>query len=544
MRFKQFTPLNLGILIIEDRIAKVTKPVTSLDDFDGMTKNFHKDGLFSQEIFGLVGSDMRFKKYSWINMKVGVLHPEAHSCLVALKGLYGGILRGSDYAIWDDEKKDFFKSNALEGQTGYQFFIDHWKDIVFERNKSVQRSEMIDFLEKYKNRLVLDRLFVFAAGYRDLETDDTGRATSDDVNKLYKKVLAISNTVDPTTLEYTPNAYNTQRFSLQLALNEIYEYVFNILDGKNGMFMGKYASRALSYGTRNVITSLKLDNSRLGAKGNVRANHAGIGIYQLAKAIEPVAIFHLKNGFLSKVFTSQTSPALLCNPNTMRSERAMVETKDFDRWMTRPGLSDVINYYANPGVRNKPIMVGSYYLGLIYRGPDKTFKLLSGIDELPRGRNPEDCSPITYTDLLYIALYRRAEKYPLFVTRYPIDSDRSTFPAKPYLFSTIETEVRKELDDQWQEQPPEFTAYQFPVSTSDTFGSLAPHPGRLAKMKADFDGDMSSANAAMAEESIEDVDSLMNNKRFYVGADGQFVINCGTDTVKYVLMAMTRKVSQ
>jgi len=542
VKFRNLDPLNFDLLTIEDRITQVVSPVTSLDDFEGMTQNFHKEGLYSQEIFGLVGSDNRFKRYSWIDLRISVLHPEVFNCLVRLKSLYGDIMSGKAYARWDNDLKDYVRSNALEGQTGYQFFLENWSKIVFERNSSRMRSEVIDFVEKYKSKALIKRLFVLAAGYRDLETDEaTGRVTSDDVNKLYKRCLAIANTIQPSTMEVSPQSYNAQRLSLQYAFNEIYEYVWNIMDGKNGLWMGKFVSRTVAYGTRNVITAMDMSNPILGSKSSLGIHHTAIGLYQYAKAYEPLAIYWLKEGYLNQAFTSQNAPALLCNAKTLRTERAMVSVKEFDRWTTRAGLSDLLNYYAESEVRNNPIMVDDYYLGLMYRGPDGTFKIIGGIDELPVGRSPEDCTPLTYTELLYCALYKSSGKYPLFVTRYPVATDRSTYPSLAYLFSTNEIEVRTELDRDWKKMDDAHIAYRFPVRNAATFGAMALHPARLTKLAADFDGDMCSGNGNMSEDSIKEVQDLMSRRDYYVGADGQPTINSNTDTVKYVLYNLTNK---
>ena len=54
-------PFNISILELTDETLKYLKPVTSLDTFEGSSKNFHDDGLFSVSIFGKVGDPSRMR---------------------------------------------------------------------------------------------------------------------------------------------------------------------------------------------------------------------------------------------------------------------------------------------------------------------------------------------------------------------------------------------------------------------------------------------------------------------------------------------------
>lgn len=479
-------PFNIELLRMAPEVLKVIKPTTSLDIYEGMTRNFHPEGLYSTQIFGSKGSEARFRNYSYIDLKIQVFYPVIYNALVALKGLYADIMSGREFAVFDEEIKDFVRSNALDGQTGFQFFVDNWKKIVFEQRKSTTREQNIKLVESHRENAMERMVFVIPAGYRDIEIDANGRESSDELNSLYYKLIAISNTVNAQTAELAPQAYNQQRNALQNTRNEIFESLLKIIEGKNNLIMGKWASRKVFNGTRNVITAMDTRVAVLGDGGNPTFNDTFIGLFQFAKAILPVARFKLKQGFLSKVFSDVGAPALLCDPKTMQSTRVSLKSDAYDRWMTNEGLESIINSYKEPSIRDQPIMVDGHYLGLCYRGPDNTFKLISGVDQLPQGRSAEHCTPITLIELLYCTLYDDAHKHPILVTRYPIASDRSTYPSKAYLKSTIRSERRVELDDDWRPYGNDKRmAYQFPVIGSDTYNSLSPHSSRLAGLGGD-----------------------------------------------------------
>jgi len=531
-------PFNISLLNLTPDKLNVMRPVLSLDVFDGITKNFAPDGLFSTLTFGTVGSDARFAKYGYIDIKIPVFHPTIYITLGKLKSLYPEIISGKEFAIWDSDIKNFVKSNALEGRTGFEFFVEYWDKIEFPARPSITREQNILMIQKFKKTALLDKVLVMPAAYRDLEVDDSGRESSDDINKLYYKLLAISNTINVSTVKISPEAYNGQRYSLQNTFVEIYEYILAIVEGKKNLLMGKWASRKVFNGTRNVITSMNTTSSHLNGPDNVSINSTDIGIYQCMKAMLPVARYNLKNGFISTVFTDVSAPALLTNIKTLQSERVQLKADIYNEWMTNEGLDNHINVYKEPSVRLEPIKVSGYYLGLVYKGPDDTFKFIHGIDDLPEGRKKEDCVPISLTTLFYYSLYPIANKYPAFVTRYPILGPGSIYPSHLHLKSTIKSVVRKELGDDWEPLGEDRVAHEFPTD-SDFFNSMSPHSCRLQNLGADFDGDTSSLTVAYADESIKEINDFLNSKIAYIDTDGRFIANLRTDTVNYVLQNLT-----
>ena len=179
-------------------------------------------------------------------------------------------------------------------------------------------------------------------------------------------------------------------------------------------------------------------------------------------------------------------------------------------------------------------------IGLIYRGPDGTFKLIHGTEELPPDRKPEDCKPISLTELFYCSMYEVADKYPALVTRYPITGVGSIYPSRVKLKSTIRSETRRKLNEQWEIDREAKVAYEFPTQ-SDLYGALSPHPFKLGKMGADFDGDTSSCNFIYSREGMDELENFFDSVRCYVGTDGKFINSLSIDTISYVLHNLTGK---
>lgn len=539
---KLTVPFNIKILSLTPDKLRGIKPVTSQDILDGGGRDFAQDGLFSTIIFGRRGEEIRDYRFSYIDIKIPVFHPILFKSLLQLKTLYGEIMAGREFAYWDEDKKDFEKCTALDGQTGFHFFLKHWEEINFTETKSDIREQYIKLIEKYKDVALTNNIVVMPAGLRDVEFTDSGRVEENEINPLYRKLIAISNVVNESSIKTNPEVLNSARWSLQITFNEIFELIQRIIEGKKKMVLGKWASRKIFNGTRNVITSMDTSVDMLGQPNAPNFNNTMIGLYQGMKSILPVARFLIRKSIISKIFISKDLPVKLINKKTLKSEDVIVSPEFFDRWTSDDGLEKIIEGFREEYLRHMPLEVQGHYLCLIYKGPDKTFKIIQDIDEVPDDRSKSDVYPITYCEFLYLSVYQEINKYPIFVTRYPVTGMGSIYPSFIYIKTTNKSEVRKELDNDWKPFDDELhTAIEFPKE-GGFVNSLIPHPSCISGLNADFDGDTSSGNAQYSDNAIKEVKEYFTKRRAYVGTNGKLMRSTGIDTIKFVLHNLTSDV--
>ena len=534
-------PANLEIMDLNNERVRALKPVKVLDIMDGATDNFHEDGLFSISIFGRVGSDERDLRFSFIDIRVEIFHPFIYQTLCELKGLYESIIMGRAYAVWNDKEKDFEASDPVNGQTGFFFFVSQWKNIVFKRTESKARDIKIEFIEKFKERALTSKIVVIPAGYRDIQVDESGRVRQSEINDYYRNLISISNSVPASNVAKTA-ILDTSRVSLQNAFNKIYEYLGGLIKGKHGFMAGKWASRRVFNGTRNVISAMDTSPPYLGAPNYPKYNDTTLGLFQLIKAMLPVTQHLLLTGWAAKVFSGSEGSALLTNPVSLKQERVAVSPDTIDRWTTTSGIEKVISSYRETERRHRPVMVEGYYLGLIYRGPDKTFKIFADIDELPRDETflKEYVFPLTLCEYIYLAGYTRWAKTPIMVTRYPVTGLGSIYPSYAYVKNTINAEIRYELGETWEKMGEEFKAVEFPILDTPTYvDSLIPHPSRLQALGGDYDGDTCSANALYTDEAVEEVKHRLSRAAAYIDPNGGLRGSAAVETVERVLLNFT-----
>lgn len=479
-------PFNLDILILGPNEIKGLHEIKVLDIFTASSDNFHPLGLFSTEIFGKVGEEKRNRLFAYIDLKVSVFHPILFKAICDLKELYANILSGKEYAKFDKNVKDFIKSDPIEGDTGFAFFCSHFNDLTFEQRPSAKREFNIKLINKYRETALLDKLLIMPAGLRDYEIDENNRPSEDEINTYYREVMSIASVIDNINVKNNEAYLDNARYSMQIKVSTIYNYIKNMLEGKNKFIQGKWGSRKVFNSTRNVITSYLHDSPTLFGDQSVSTTQTVVGLYQYLRAIFPLAAKHVRDNYLSDVFIGPNSPAILVNKKTLKKESVQIDPVYYDEWMTMEGLEKVFARYGQVDLRHDILEIGDHYLGLIYKGPDKTFKFIQDIDDVPEAYKKEDCHPMTFTELLYLSVFKDSNTIPALVTRYPITGYGSIYPSYLYLRTTIRSEVRTELDDNWDLT--ETKAVEFPISGEQFFESMGISGKHLARLTADHDG--------------------------------------------------------
>lgn len=483
---QQIKKFDIHILDTNTDRFKYIKPVTSLDTFQGINKDFHEDGLFSTSIFGKVGTPDRDQRVSYINTRIEVFHPKIYSLICSYRQLYKKIIAGTEYAKWDSKEKDFIKSTNIDGRTGFNFFLEHWKEIRFVKNDSFSQNEGVTTILKNKGIALTNKVMVIPAGLRDVEVSDNDEVTKHEINDFYTKLLSVSNSLPSSGSLDTP-LNDRARLSIQLTFCELYDYLSTLTGRLKKSFMRrKWGTRKVKYGSRDVLTTVYTSPRFIGDGKALRFNETAIGLYQASAVYAPVLIHEILQQYMSKIYNPIDGKMNLVNPKSMIREPTDVKPKMIDRWTTPTGISKVIDSLGDMHMRGQPITVGGSYLGLVYRD-EKFFKLVNDINDLNDrpSFSPKNLHPLTYGEFFYIMGYEIFKKFPGTVTRYPITGYRSIYPTYAHVFTTNRDFELTPLNENWEPDSSR-TAFHYPDPTDiNWFDSMAPHPARLPGLGAD-----------------------------------------------------------
>ena len=535
---KKLTPFNIELMTDLSMYTRMLRPVVVTDIYDGLTSNFHDGGLFSTTIFGRVGTPDRDKRFSYITLNASVVHPVVFDVLKRIKRLYHDIMMGRAYAEWDPEAKDFVSSDIITGETGMAFFLKHLNELQPDKRSSNKRNLYVDVFEKYRSSPYLTGCLVIPAGYRDLTVDQDGREVQDEINDLYRKLIAIANNINLVGAKQNDPAVDIPRRNLQYTMNEIYEYLRTMLEGKKGIIQSKWGGRRVVNSTRNVISSMDTTAEVLGSERSPQVDDLRIGLFQTMKGALPITIYYLKQRYLDEVFSAQDRPTPMINMKTLKLEDVDLDPFIWDRWGTVEGIEKIIDGFSKDELRNKPIVIQGRYLYLTYR-KDDTFKIFRDISELPDPEMIKHVHPTTHCELFYTCNYTGWYNLRAVCTRYPINNMYSIFPAKIYTMTNTTAQGLYELDHNWEKT--NSYAREFPDSSENVswVNTAQPHYSRLKSLGADYDGDTVSVTIVYSREATREIDNLLASKKSIIGANGKLIGSADTNIPARVFSAFT-----
>lgn len=489
-------PATFTLLDLNDRRVAGLGQVTSLDIFDGSETVFHEDGLYSTKIFGRVGSYEREARMGYIDLKVSILHPKLARDLYRLKGLYREIIASRSNAMWVAAEKDFvnvkpqhleeaLKVPGNEYGTGYSFFMKHFKDIVFKETASTERQDRIDFINKYRHRPTIHRIAVIPAAYRDLQIDESGKVSKDEINDLYYGCISISNVINARQ-DLNDPIFDVIRNSLTNRVIQIYDLLEGMIQGKRGIMLNKWGSRKTDHGTRQVlsVSDHTRDNLKYGRGPDF--NSVTVGLWQTIKGLTPFTIYAMRNTILEPIWGTTDNRVPLIDPETLETVITEVHPSTKEMWTSSEGLLKIINGFKHKESRHKPVTVEGKYLLLIYSDKE-SFKFVYDINDVPEHIDRGKIKPMTYAEMFYLIAYKKWYEFYGLVTRYPVTGIDSIYPAKIYLKTTAVGSPKYELQDDWTlVKDKEYLALEYPRKDVSLFhDTMSPATPRLTGLGAD-----------------------------------------------------------
>ena len=434
-----------------DRVRVVYDPIM-LDKGFGPTPG----GLLSTDIFGNTAKE-RSRHYGIIELGDYYLQPYIYKNLKRLDKRIDAIISGKLRISLD--KSGFIKEDP-EGGTGLSYLYSIWDKLKFERNKSLIRSERIDVFENYKkNECFCKYWIVSPAMYRDinLQNIESGKVSRHEINTMYSKLLRLVSMMKSDISFST--IMNSTRFSIQLALVEIYNYYKGMLEKKNGLLRKSLLGKSMTYGAR-VVISAPLYNINSYKEADIDFYHAGVPLALCCSLFTPFILAWVRN-FLEKELEFIGTKYPFKDKNGDLIFKPLKEPMSYyNESKLRKMLDNFIHSYSD---RFEKIILPTEdmdknprYMAIAGRG------LEYGGDEAVIG-----IREMTITDLFYLAAVDVCKDKFVYITRYPITDNFSVFPIGIHVMSTIET-MEVEIDGVMYKKYPkvDLTASKEKVSVS------------------------------------------------------------------------------
>lgn len=545
-------PVNIAIMDVDQLIAHDNiMPVTTAFIKEPSSQEFHHNGLFSEEIFGQIGSPERLITFGYINLRTTILHPLLYNNLLRLKALYGEILQGKTYAIYDNESKDFIKAidEGEEGAgTGYKFFVSKLHSLDLKKNQSLTRTDRIDVFNKYKDLIKLKNCLVLPAGLRDMQATEF-KVESDSINAVYSSLLSY---VQALPMNGSENAiYDTLRFAIQKKVNEVFQYIFDMVEGKRGFFQGRYTARSLALGTRNVLSASMMSASSPDDPQYLKLDEIKLPVFQAAKMYMPLVVYNMRELFLNEVFSQSSDQVSLIDVKTYALQYQPVSEEEKQHFLSPDGIEKIVNLYKDREFRGNPVMIYNednvpFYLFMVYDDGDEIYytrsvvELKSSFNQHGKKFDPKKLRPLTYIEMLYVSVFRAALGKCATVTRYPAVGIGSAVPCKAHIVST--QPARTVMLVSQNDNLPTMELPQYPILGNQSIDSTQVHPAILigsTGLGGDFDGDTVSVSGILTEEANIEANAYLNSKSRFVHTSGNLFVS-DTDLLSLTTYNLTR----
>lgn len=538
-------PFNVQIIDVDAYVKQFNiLPVTSFAIKEASESTYHPSGLFSEQIFGQIGTPQRLIRFGYIDLHSQIIQPIIFKNLVKLDALYDNVMAGRSFATFD-ESTGFLNAADITDEgadTGFQFFISILPKLKFRTTTSSLRNDRIEVIEKYRDLIICDKLLVMPAGLRDIR-DEEGRISQEDINGLYRSVMSYASQIPSGT---TSSIFDSFRYNLQHKVEEIYDYIKNLMDGKKAFLQGNYTRRKIAGGTRNVISAAQYAAKTPTDPQILHSDETQVGLFQALKANQPKCEYIIRTVYLNTIFSGDSNQVALTNPDTYELEYVEVPRKELKLFTDPDAIDKMINRFRNVEIRNDPISItledGSIrYLHMVYdTGTDVYY--FRNLPEFRRAYKREiDMSyirPMTWTEMFYVVAVFAYAGCHGFVTRYPVIEDGSCFPTKVKLATTIPSRVvafRKNVDD----MSPPVTLAAYPILGNPYQDTLVLHASRLKGLGADHDGDTCSFNVVASDDANQEIAEYLNSAKAVIDSQKQLVCGPNTDNVKWTFINMT-----
>lgn len=537
-------PFNTTLMYVDDYIKENhLNKVTSYSIFVASTNDFHPDGLFSEEIFGEIGSPERNTSFGYIELNTPIFQPQIYKTIIKLKNMYNDIMNGTVYAKFNEDVMDFERCSKddMDADTGYSFFIKYISRVQFEETGSQKRADKIALLNKYRDNWFCNKFLILPAGLRDIRSD-SNRLEKEDINKLYISLMSYS---DSLPKGINSPIYDSLKMNITKKAYEIYCYIENIITGKKGFLRGQYAKRNIAYGTRNVISSTPLNLRTPDDKRGFQFDETICPLYQTMKAAQPIVLFQLRNMAFDAIFNTNSSQISVINKKTYELVYSEFSMDEVAQYKTDEGLNSFIHNFSDVHMRHNPITITDvdgkeFYMFLVYDKDDKLtiFRDKNSVRTLLGEDMDKYTRPLTWAELCYIATYTATHDKHVYITRYPIgQGPDSVYPSKIRLHSTTPNrEVTFFLPDTPEET---HTMPHYPIVGGKFVDSLSPFPGRFESLAGDCDGDMVSMNLIGATDANAQIREFLNSPHSLISTSGKLYCGGNTGLCKYTLYNLT-----
>lgn len=384
------------------------------------------DGLLSNSIFGITKEE-RANTYAYIDLGAKFFHPLCYKIMCKLDSNIKSCVHGTK--LFKLDSKGYLVEDP-EGKTGIDFLIKNLDKLRFHSSDSNKRDRNIKFIEINKKNMVLSKMIVIPAFYRDVNTSG-GYTGVGEINELYSSLLIATRSLKETK-DYGFDMPESTKGRIQEHLAEIYTW-FGDGPMVNGVRNGKLAkklgimrmsvmSKTTDYGSRLVL-SAPINDVQTYKDIKVDLKHSAVPLSSTIVNFYPFVLFHMRRFFENEFLGVDKYKVIDEKGNVKEYELDNINIAFSDAELKRQ-MDIFIHSYDN---RFVPVEVP------VKGAPGKVYMRFKGYnmtaEEFNKKKDVEGSTDVidrdlTWCDVLYMAAVEASKDKMVLITRYPINYSR------------------------------------------------------------------------------------------------------------------------
>lgn len=294
-----YSTLNINKFIQDNGCKEVISDLT-------LNKSGEPDinGVFSELIFGKIGSKERVKQFGYIDLKRKYMEPFIFSKIAKLgTNIKNCALQLNTFEI---DVKHGMLVEKDGGKNGIQFLYEVWDRLNLDNVKTDSNSAFIEYLKKRtKDDIFIDKWLVSPAGTRDFKKDQIGKIQYDEINTEYINLIRTINAAtlgaEDSVLSMVTNLGSSEiEKNVQRRLNTIYKFYALKPATKTGVMRSMLLSKRIDFTARLILCQDK----------NLLPSQAGIPWFILAILFEPFLLNKVINDENAQNFLKRLVPDL------------------------------------------------------------------------------------------------------------------------------------------------------------------------------------------------------------------------------------------
>lgn len=412
--------LRLDILDIE-RFVKINNCQVISNPRAFIKNNIPSDdGLLSNRIFGITKEE-RAGIFAYIDLHGWFMDPSCYKSWTRIDKNIKNIVHGIDTYIIN-EKGELKQDPA--GKTGIDFLRKNIDKIKFISNESIKRDINVQYLEKNRNKIFIQKYLVIPPFYRDKNTTTTSRTVGlSGINKLYNDLIVASNALTATQ-DYMFDATDSMKGRVQEIILNIYNWFCGAssstsseinnrgIQGKFGILRRANMSKTSNYASRLVISApeLKVENPN---NMKVDLNTSAIPMPACIAAFRDFVIYQTRRFFDNEYSGLQTYPVM--------NDKGKIEFMELDSpeiYFSDDRIIDEMEKFLH-GYNNRFVPVEIP----VKNSKDKWYMNFRGRYGNVPSDNPEPIyhRKLTWCDVFFIACMEAVKGKHVLITRFPIN---------------------------------------------------------------------------------------------------------------------------